>query len=92
VEEHALAHELVAALISEALNEGGFVQMLAIFSEARRLEIGSALKNLVRKLGMVDSQENCWRLFANNVQRHLHIVVMASTTGACFSLKQYATN
>ena len=45
-----MSHELVAALIAEALNEGGFVQMLAIFSEARRLEIGSALKNLVRKV------------------------------------------
>ena len=79
VHEHVLAQELVATLISETLGEGAFSQMLALFPETRRLEIYTALKNEVRKMGMVDSHENCWMLFTSHVRQHLHLIVMAST-------------
>ena len=81
VHEHVLEHHLVATLLSETLAEGAFSQMMALFSEARRLEIYMALKNEVRKMGMVDSHENCFMLFTSHVQRHLHLIVMASTNG-----------
>ncbi len=81
IHDQLLRNEEVATLISETLAEGAFSQMLAIFPEARRLEIHTALRNEVRKLGMVDSHENCWMLFTNQVQRHLHLVVIASTDG-----------
>ena len=81
IHDQLLRNEEVATLISETLAEGAFSQMLAIFPEARRQEIHTALRNEVRKLGMVDSHENCWMLFTNLVQRHLHLVVIASTDG-----------
>ena len=82
VHEHVIGNELVAALLSEALADGAFSQVIAIFSETQRLEIYSLLRGEVRKMGMVDSHENCWLLFTIHLQHHLHLVILESSNNA----------
>ena len=81
VHEEVLQNAEAAAWISQVLPPAGFSQMMAMFPDARRLDIYSALKKEVRKMGMVDTHDNCGRLFTTQVHRHLHLVVLASTTG-----------
>jgi hypothetical protein len=50
--------------------------------QTRRVEVYSMLKSEVRKMGMVDSHDNCWMLFTQQVQQHLHLIIMASTDKA----------
>lgn len=74
-----LADDRVIGILTDALSPSGFAQMICMFPPARQNDIYTALRGEVRKLGMVDTRENCWMLFHAFVQRHLHIVLLVCT-------------
>jgi dynein heavy chain len=52
-----------------------------IFSPEDRDEICAALRAEAKSLGLQDTPDSCWRLFARNVKSNLHFVVTASPVG-----------
>ncbi|XP_051576917.1 dynein axonemal heavy chain 11 [Myxocyprinus asiaticus] len=73
-----IPEERFLVIISTLLSSGEIPDLL---SEEEVDGVRKAVKNEVGELGLLDTNENCWRFFMNRVQQQLKVVLCMSPVG-----------
>ncbi|TMS10512.1 Dynein heavy chain 11, axonemal [Larimichthys crocea] len=76
--------EQFLVIINDLLATG---EIPELFSEEEIEEIVTGVRSEVRALGLLDSRENCWRIFTDRVRRQLTVVLCFSPVGTALRVR-----
>ncbi|XP_049439851.1 dynein axonemal heavy chain 11 [Epinephelus fuscoguttatus] len=79
-----ISDERFLVIINDLLASG---EIPELFSEDEIEGIVSGVRAHVRALGLLDSRENCWRFFTDQVRRQLTVVLCLSPVGSALSVR-----
>ncbi|TKS81941.1 Dynein heavy chain 17, axonemal [Collichthys lucidus] len=82
-------NQRVALLLTDAQipDEAVSGEIPELFSEEEIEEIVTGVRAEVRALGLLDSRENCWRIFTDRVRRQLTVVLCFSPVGTALRVR-----